>query len=179
MKIVVLGVAHGIQQQSGSGSEPKRQEYVRLLQRLIGTHVIDLICEEISPGQHTLASETKPSHVRWAPIVMSDEEKQQVGVPKRACVEPRYLGDDAKTELLPDDYQQDLVHGWVQIERRDPTDADRDAYMFERTLQQAGDAKSILVICGFNHLDQLAQKFKDHQDRVEKDALFHYPWFLA
>ncbi len=49
--------------------------------------------------------------------------------------------------------------------------------MFDRVICGAGNAESVLVLCGYNHLIQLKEKFLEAGYDVDCDALYKYEWF--
>jgi hypothetical protein len=139
---------------------------------------IDLICEEISPGVLTIAGELAQSLcIRWEPVDMGEQEKRGLGIPKKWGRNPMYLGDAACTKLTEEGYQRDLGNGWVEIELRHPGDTTRDEFMFDRVMDVAGDAKSVMLLCGYNHVLQLERKLRQAGHEVVWDALFSYKWF--
>ena len=60
---------------------------------------------------------------------------------------------------------------------RIPSDAVRENYMFDRALEGAGNATSIMVLCGSHHIGALAERFRAHQDNVMTDAVYNYGWY--
>jgi hypothetical protein len=178
MKIFILGLAHGVQSASGACSDAQKGRFRKLLTQLIAERSIDFIGEEQSPGHPTIASDLANSlGIRWEPIDMSESEKASLGSPKTWSRIPRYLGDKARTCLTEEGYQRDLRNGWVEIEPRHESDKERDAFMFDRVICCAGSAKSVLVLCGYNHLMQLKRKFLEAGHDVNCDALYRYDWF--
>lgn len=178
MKAFILGLAHGVQTTAGTCSEGQKLEYRKLLSRLVAERSVEFIGEEQSPGHPTIAGELANSlGIRWKPIDMSESEKENRGVAKKWSRVPRYLGAEARTCLTEEGYQRDLGNGWVEIEPRHESDKMRDEFMFNRVICDAGNAKSVLVLCGYNHLMQLKQKFLEAAHGVDCDALYKYEWF--
>jgi hypothetical protein len=178
MKVVILGLAHAVQTTDGTCSVVQKAEYRKLLSQLVAERSVEFIGEEQSPGHPTIAGELANSlGVRWEPIDMSESEKESRGVPKKWFVVPRYLGAEARTCLTEEGYQRDLGNGWVEIEPRHESDKMRDEFMFNHVICGAGNAKRVLVLCGYNHLLQLKQKFLEAGHDVDCDALYKYEWF--
>jgi hypothetical protein len=178
MKVVILGLAHGVQAKDGACSAVQKLEYRKLLSQLVGDRAVEFIGEEQPPGHSTIARELANSlGIRWEPIDMSESEKESRGVPKTWFRIPRYLGDKARTCLTEEGYQRDLRNGWVEIEPRHESDKMRDEFMFNRVICCAGSAKSVLVLCGYNHLMELKRKFLETGHDVDCDALYKYEWF--
>jgi len=69
--------------------------------------------------------------------------------------------------LLEEGYQRNVGDGWVELEPRLPSDVAREQFMFDRVQEHAGDAHSILVICGIIHSEKLAERFRGFGAHVE------------
>jgi hypothetical protein len=178
MKVFLLGLAHGIQTTGGNCSATQKAEYRMFLSEVIAQRCVTLVAEEESPGNTTIASDLAQSlGIRWEPIDMNGSDKEKLGVPKKGGTEPKYLADQACTELTEEGFQRDLGNGWVEIERRDPADEARDEFMFHRVISAACNSKSILVLCGYNHLKQMEQKFCETGHDVGWDALYKHTRF--
>jgi hypothetical protein len=178
MKVFILGLAHGVQTADGGCSAAQKSKYREFLSQLIRERSVEFIGEEQSPGRATIAGEiAKSLGIPWQPIDMSESEKKKLGVPKKSGNEPRYLGADAYTQLTEEGYQANLGDGWVDIERRHPTDNVRDDFMFDRVICGVGSVNSVLVLCGYNHLIQLKRKFREAGHDVDSDVLYKYKWF--
>jgi hypothetical protein len=79
---------------------------------------------------------------------------------------------DARTGLTTEGYVRDVGNGCLELEPRLPSDAIREEYMFERVLNEAGDAQSVVVICGILHSHELAKRFRSSEsNKVEVE-----PW---
>jgi hypothetical protein len=153
MKIFILGLAHGVQTAGGAGSTAQKSEYRKFLNQLITERSVEFIGEEVSPGSVTIASELANSlGIPWEPIDMSDPEKQELGVPTKWGTMPRHMGPEACTQLTEEGYQRNLRNGWVEIEARHLTDDARDEFMFDHVISSACNAKSVLLLCGYNHV---------------------------
>jgi hypothetical protein len=77
-----------------------------------------------------------------------------------------YLGEDASTGLTEDGHQKEVGGGWVLIAHRVPSDEIREQYMFDKVMQEADGAESVLVICGISHSRQLAERFRQNASNV-------------
>ncbi|MGA3055926.1 MAG: hypothetical protein ABSD63_17100 [Candidatus Korobacteraceae bacterium] len=178
MTIFILGLAHGVQTADGGCSAAQKSGYREFLSQLIRERSAEFIGEEVSPGRATIAGELAMSlGIPWEPIDMSESEKEKLGVPKKWGTEPTCLGADACTQLTEEGYQRNLGNGWVDIERRHPTDKVRDDFMFDRVICGVGSVNSVLVLCGYNHLIQLKRKFREAGHDVDSDVLYKYKWF--
>ena len=178
MNVFILGLAHGIQTPDGACSVTQKFSFREFLSHAITQRSVELVCEEVSRGHITIAGELAQSlGIRWEPIDLNASEKEKLGVPTKWGTEPKYLGDEACTQLTEEGYQRNLGNGWVEIERRHATDEIRDEFMFDRVICSGVNAKSVLVLCGYNHLIQLTQKFLEAGHDVVSDALYNHTAF--
>jgi hypothetical protein len=137
-----------------------------LLSRRIAERDVQFIGEEAKFGVRTIAQSLGP---RRENIDMPMAEREARGIAEeqkcRACV-PMYLGEDASTGLTEDGYQKEVGGGWVLITHRVPSDEIREQYMFDKVMQEADGAESVLVICGISHSRQLAERFRQNASNV-------------
>lgn len=88
------------------------------------------------------------------------------GEQKNRDWEPTYLGEDAKTELTEQFYQEQDRDGWLVRTYRLPSDEAREEYMVERVMQEVKGADSIIVVCGILHREQLAERLRRDPSNV-------------
>jgi hypothetical protein len=50
--------------------------------------------------------------------------------------------------------------------------------MFEKAIEEARDADSIIVICGRNHTSALASRFREAGREVEEADIQSEPWYI-
>src|SRR5258708_13498857 len=163
--IIANAVGHEVQKalrplDAPPGARANRR-FEELLKRKIAEHSVQFIGEEAEFGSETIAQRLG---LAWANIDMPETERAARGISaeqsRRAPI-PRYLGDDARTQLTEEGYQRIVRDGWVELEPRLKSDEVREEYMLQRTMDEAGDAESILVICGIVHSAELADRFPD------------------
>jgi hypothetical protein len=124
----------------------QRRQLEMLLTRIVVDHGIDFIGEETYPDRETIARLVAGRHnFRWSPIEMSLETRKQLGIAK-----------DQKSRPLPPN------------ETRVSSDAIREDYMVKTALEQSGNARRVLIICGRIHADALVQRFQKAGHAVSK-----------
>lgn len=60
---------------------------------------------------------------------------------------------------------------------RVPSDDLREEYTTQRAFEGAGNAESILLLCGSMHARELAKRFADAGNNVGVDFLHNYGWY--
>ncbi|MGD0569946.1 MAG: hypothetical protein ABSA78_16215 [Candidatus Sulfotelmatobacter sp.] len=168
--IIANGSGHDTQSvqyadDSAAGKDLKA-EFETLLKRRIAERGVQFIGEEAKSGVQTIAQFLGP---RRENIDMCVAEREARGIAEEQrgrTTEPRYLGEDACSGLTEDGYQKEVGNGWVLVTHRLPSDEVREQYMFDRVMQEVGDADSVLVVCGISHSRQLAEKFRHEAGNV-------------
>jgi hypothetical protein len=175
--IFIVGLAHGVQTTSGGCSSSQKEQYRKFITDVIGQYHIDFVAEEWEPSNatRTIAQELVEPPSRWQPIDLSTEEKKRLGVPQFVPSSPQPPASDdgdSRTQIVDGGFQTHIASDFVSVEWRTPQDAARDQHMFDRVIEQSGNHRNILVLCGFNHLTQLAKKFRAAGTSVkESDSL--------
>jgi hypothetical protein len=170
--ILVVGLAHGVQTTSGGCSSSQKEEYTNFITQIIGQHGIDLVAEEWEPSNpnKTIAQELVKPPVSWEPIDLPADEKNALGVPNRASIsygEPAQADGDS-TQIIDGGFQTHISSDFVRVEWRAQQDDARDQHMIDRVIEHCDTHKNILVLCGFNHLTQLAKKFREAGHSVKE-----------
>jgi hypothetical protein len=57
------------------------------------------------------------------------------------------------------------------------SDGIREEYMLWCALTKAGEARSILILCGSSHADELRQRFEKLGHQVTLDSLCNRSWY--
>jgi hypothetical protein len=181
MNVFILGADHELQRVDAWRSDDMKREYRDLLTRIVDVHGVQFICEEASPiytyvGEEITASRglTRP----WRNIDMPQAIREQRRIAEEQnhrLVEPR-LG-TIKSHVGDDGYYEGRRNGRYRVYQRVPSDAVREEYMYERAIEGAGNANSILVICGHMHAPELEKRFKNAGHTVTIDMLHNYGWY--
>jgi hypothetical protein len=181
MNIFVLGADHEIQRVDAWRTDDMKREYRDLLTSVVGQHGVQFICEEANDmyqyvGQQITASRGLPRE--WKNIDMPQEVREQRGIAgeqNHRPVEPR-LG-IIQSHVGDDGYYERRENGEGRFYQRVPSDAVREDYMVERAIEGAGNANSILVVCGHMHAPALAHRFTQAGHTATVDMLHNYGWY--
>lgn len=172
MKILIIGngVGHNVQllrTQDDPLDEPKRKFEI-FLREQIAICGPNFIGEEALENEETIAGKLG---YPWANIDMPAAVRESAGIAEEQLHRPRFpkfLDDEAKTQLTKDGYERDVGGGWVDVEARVPSDTVREQYMVERIAQDGANATNVIVICGIAHSEVLREKLQEiHGDCVQ------------
>lgn len=172
-RVLIVGnrVGHDVQRivlDDNDKLKAQKQEYGEMLRKRIEKKGIQFIGEEASHKWE--ATTAQNLGIRRVNIDMPMEERESRGIAEeqrqRSRI-PSYLGDQARNVLLEEGYQRNVGDGWVELEPRLPSDVAREQSMFDKVQEHAGDADSILVICGIIHCEKLAERFRGIGAQVE------------
>lgn len=187
MHAMILGADHEIQKAEAWRSREMKAAYRGLLTRLIERHGVEFICEEASLECETVGAQlSKEMKLRfeWKNIDMPkdvrietgiDEEQMNRSEPDReeGIVESHFAEDGS----LYLDMRDGKTHKFY---RRVPSDSVKEDYFFQQAIRGAGDAQSVLLVCGNLHFEEMAKRFRAAKHTVTTDALFkpEHDWYL-
>lgn len=157
--VVGNGVGHDVQY-TPSQNDPllsKKRQFEEFIRKTVAEHAIQFIGEEALHGRDTIAGRLGP---RWENIDMPEDLRKAQGISPARCAAPILLDEDAKTQLTNGGYQRDLGNGVFSVEPRVASDEKRERYMFERVIQASKGMCRIMLICGINHSQKLAEMFR-------------------
>jgi len=139
---VIVGCNHGIQPRDADAvfgdseqvTEQKTQ-FANLIESLIIENDIEFIGEEWGRPNLTYAHALADANPKssWADINTTLEELDEMKIPR------------------------DYVHGAYSPEQKRRWTRQREAVMFKKILERKGKATKYMVICGFEHLEPLAE----------------------
>lgn len=159
--VIVVGCNHGIQQKdpdqvfgdSDAVTEQKRC-FTNFLETTIERGKVDFIGEEWGlPTQAIARSLATERQIPWANINTSTDDLRTMGIP---C---------------------DYVHGSYPVDDKGRWNAMREEFMLKKIRQERGEAKNVLIICGFCHqgpLKKLLEKTGEHPELVNYRTLGWY-----
>jgi hypothetical protein len=155
--------------------------YRTLLTELVKKHGVQFIGEEADPAVETVAAQLTASLTLpfpWKSIDMLEEARRAVGIYEEQMnrVEVQMPG-RVNTHAAADGFYLDLKNGSHRFAARVPSDAVREDYMVKRAIEYAGEARSIMVLCGNFHVEELAKRFNARGNEVETDAVCNYDWY--
>lgn len=159
--LFIVGCNHGIQVGTGGfaaldgvAASEQREHYRAMLESICARNRVDSIFEENGAPEETGAKQLAVRlGVLWSDINTSNEDKQNMGIP------PDYLTGPYTAEEK------------AQWNRR------REEFMATRIKAQRRDAKSSLVICGFDHLEALADLLRQGGTIVRKLDYRSLSWY--
>jgi hypothetical protein len=164
--VYILGIDHEIQTFDGKCSAEAKVEFEKLLRALTSQHHVEFIGEEIYPKKDAIAKSVARSlNIRWARIEMSQTARRTLGI----------AGEQLRER------HEAIFSGGIPVGSkivRVLSDGIREEYMLWRTLTKADQAKNILVLCGFSHVDELRQKFEKAGHQVTIDSLCVREWYV-
>lgn len=162
----ILGIDHEVQTFDGRRTPEDKTEFEKLLRQLMVERQIEFIGEETYPEKDAIAKVVAKSfNIRWEPIEMSLAAREALGI---------------VDEQLHERHEP-IFSGGIPIGSRVVrvlSDGVREEYMLWRTLTQADEAKNILVLCGFSHVEELGRKFEKAGHQVTTDSLCRYEWYV-
>jgi hypothetical protein len=162
----ILGIDHDIQTFDGRRTKEDKTQFEKLLRALIVERRIDFLGEETYPDKDTIAKfVAKSSGIRWEPIEMSLAAREELGI-----------ADEQLQERHEPIFSGGIPMGSRVV--RVLSDGIREEYMLWRTLTKADEARNILVLCGFSHVDELRQRFEKSGREVSTDSLCRYEWHV-
>jgi hypothetical protein len=181
MNVLVVGIDHEIQKVDAWRSDEMKTAYRNLLTTLVATHGVQFICEEAHPTLETVAAQLTISlklPFPWKNIDMPEEARRAAGIYEEQMNRvPVPVPGTVNTHTAAEGFYLDLKNGRHSFTARVASDAVREAYMVERAVEYAGEAKSIMVLCGNFHVEELAKRFSARGNVVQKDAVYKYDWY--
>ena len=190
MKVLILGYNHQIALSApvdnlvnANFQKEQKEQFKQLLLELVKQHGIQFIGEEMDADWWIPNSRER----------MQRENKSQQGKALDPSTPIEVIGHQvakmcriiyAEVDIpvaeraqrgIPEDYEDDQKHspeeiaGWYRV---------REESMFQQTMANAGEAQSVLVICGRQHLEGLAKLFRNSSCTVEVLDLKNEPWYI-
>jgi hypothetical protein len=162
-EIVIVGCNHGIQTEDADAvfgdseqvTQQKRQ-FTSLIESLIKENEIEFVAEEWSlanaSSAHKLADANKKS---WANINTTLAELDEMKIPR------------------------DYIHGAYSPEQKQQWTRQREGVMVKKLREGRGAATNLLVICGFEHVEPLADMLREDCDTVERVDYRQQQWYQA
>jgi hypothetical protein len=165
MNALILGLNHQIQPSvvRSGGEDIERLEreqkdrFTDLLRGLIESRGVQFIGEEAEHGVISIADlVARERGCRYANIEMSPDERQR--------------------RKIPVDYSR--PQSPYSPEQRARWQREREEYMVMTALAMAGDARSLLILCGREHTDSLAVLFRKAGREAKTSDLNKEPWYI-
>jgi hypothetical protein len=181
MNILVLGIDHEIQMMDAWRSAAMKAAYRALLTSKLQQHGVQFIGEEAPPICQTVGQQLSVELALprpWRNIDMSEQTRKDAGIYEEQMQRvPIHRPGAVQTHFHLGGFYLDLRNSSHLFCPRIPSDAVRESYMSDRALEGAGDASSIMILCGNFHVQGLAEIFGIHGDNVTVDAVYNYAWY--
>jgi hypothetical protein len=166
VRIFIVGVRHQIQPAeikvwSSSGrlqafEREQKQHFASLLQDSIAANGVQIVAEETVHGEDTVTTRVCASaNCRYANIEMPPDERNARGIP---------AGYNENPDIPSSDREQ-----WNR---------EGEEYMAEKTIAEAAEAESVMVVCGWSHMEALVERFENGGHTVEMTDLQNQPWYI-
>lgn len=162
-KIVIVGCNHGIQTEDADAvfgdseyvTEQKRQ-FANLIKRLIKENEFEFVAEEWGLANASSARKlTDANKKSWANINTSQEELDSMKIPRG------------------------YINGAYSLEQKQKWTREREAVMVKKVRECCGEATKYLVICGFEHMQPLADMLREDCETVERVDYRQQQWYQA
>lgn len=161
----IVGCNHGIQKANEDDLLPidniveirtQRLSFSRLLEAIVTNSEIQFVGEEWGLPQPSIAKLlSREKGIAWANINTSLEDLHEMGIPR------------------------DYVHGLYDPAAKDHWNQLREGFMFRRVQEMKGGAQHILVVCGFHHLQPMAQLLANLTRTVQTIDYRGLDWYRA
>jgi hypothetical protein len=158
MNFWIVAIDHKLQLAKSANDLPKtaalKEQLEAMLKEGISERHVRFIAEESKIGEVTIASamaDASDPKIPWANISMTDAEREASGIAEALINRPGHP-----------DYETMQI--WIEC--RIPEDEIREDFFIERTLRQAGDAQSVLMLLGDLHVDAVGEKLNQLGNRV-------------
>jgi hypothetical protein len=166
MDIHILGLNHQIQStrigSSSTGGELERfergqkEQFDILLQKKIDEFAVEFVGEEARHGWDSIAH---------AVCVAKDCRYANIEIPP----------DERAARRIPTDYESDADFSEADKMR---FHEQREDFMYQEAINEAGNAKCILVICGRFHTSRIGRKFSDAGHTVYEEDIQREEWYV-
>jgi hypothetical protein len=160
--IHVLGCNHGIQVGIGgfvdldpAGQNEQRAHFRALLESICEGQAIQIVLEEDGAPEETAGEQIATQRdIPWIDINTSNEDKNQMGIP---------------IDYVTGPYAEDQKNNWNH---------QRELFMVDKINEHQNEGESLLIICGFAHMQQLADVLRQ-DDTVQQWDYRNLDWYHA
>jgi hypothetical protein len=161
--ILILGLNHQIQRPFWSSdrralafAQDQKERFAQLIREQIRTRNVRLVGEEANPAEESIAeSICTEERCRYTNIDMPSDKRAERQIP------PGYNENDTVPEA-------EKTRG----------NREREDYMVAKVLATGGECDSVLIICGRDHSEPLADFFLAGGHTVETEDLRNSSWYV-
>jgi hypothetical protein len=159
--VQLVGCIHDIQSNEEipllEGNKAVREQrdcFCELLDEVLKNEMIEFVGEEWGRQLESFAEILSGEHrARYAEINTTPADLERMGIP---------------LDYTLCHYSLDQKEDWHRL---------REQFMFDKVKEGRGNSKNILVICGFDHTERLAEKFRESQEEANVEDYRKRPWY--
>jgi len=162
-KIVIVGCNHGIQTEDadvvlGDSEQVTEQKkhFANLIESLIKDNQIEFVAEE------------------WG-LANSSSAHKSADANTKSCANINTTPEELDAMKIPRDY----IHGAYSPEQKQQWTRQREATMLKKLSERKGTATRYLVVCGFEHMEPLAEGLKKDCNTIEIIDYRQRGWYQA
>jgi hypothetical protein len=160
--IHVVGCNHGIQGGLGgfaaldSAEQNEQRDHFRaLLETICEEQAIQIVLEEDGAPEETAGEQIAAQRdIPWADINTSNDDKIQMGIP---------------IDYVTGPYTEAQKTNWNH---------QRELFMVDKINEHRNEGESLLIICGFAHMQQLADVLRQDDTPVQQWDYRNLDWYL-
>lgn len=165
MKVLIIGLNHQIQPENirsiGPGIEQLEREqkdaFAQTIRDFIQAENAQFVGEEAEHGTSLIAEvEARRLGCNHVNIEMTPAERAKRGIP------PDYT-DPSRP------YTKEQREGW---------NSEREKHMVQSAISGAGTSERIIILCGRDHSNALAERFRELEHDVESSDLDEEKWYV-
>jgi len=160
--VTILGVDHGLQETDSSG------DFRKLVETIINESSIGVIAEEAKQDYSTIPRQIAEARsIRWLGVDLNGVDRKRLGIDEELNNRPwcPIFGETANGTAHLGDKRPYLPKA----------DTIREQFWVSRTLESG--ARTALFICGFFHLQKLADKFVTEGCEVAQVNVCELEWY--
>ena len=183
--MIIVGLNHNIQLAAiwdlgidqGQLEEDQKKQFRQMLGTIVKEREIQFIGEEMDVAtfreRHKLGMRSADGH----PL---PDQAQTIACQEANGLGCRYAEIDMPLAVrnardIPCDYTND--NSPYPAEQKRKWSEEREQYMVEQAFKNAGDAQNVLIICGFNHAENLSELFRQAGHEVETRYVRDESWY--
>jgi hypothetical protein len=157
----IVGCNHGIQVGRGGftgldrpDQNEQRKHFRAMLEEICAENRIQIVLEEDGDVEETTGKQlADQNRIPWRDINTSHEDKDRLGIPR------------------------DYAIGPYTLEQKGDWNRQRERFMVEKINEYRGGAQSLLVICGFAHLQPLVEILGRDRTPIRMWDYRRLPWY--
>jgi hypothetical protein len=134
----------------------QKENYIQLLQSNMSARATQLVAEEWRHGEESIAERIcNRMEIRYANVEMTPEERRE--------------------RQIPPGYNEDANYPATEKQR---CNGEREEYMLAKMMAALGKEENVLLICGREHMDPIADQLRQRGHTVETIDLTKELWYV-